>query len=436
MNCPAKPRPIQQREMKITICAFDTPNSLDGPTTWIKRLLPYLKEKNIETRIIFLAANSKDLPAYNFFVKEGFACKLIYWELFNDEKVLAILEDVKNNRPDIFISNYFAIPHEAAKWIKRAGIPTVTVLHNDNKYHYDLVKKYAANNNADDMSAVVCVSNLIHELSVQTAPLHNCIRYIPYGAPVTDDVAEMNDNDEILKVVYAGRIEEKQKRISEVTKAFCKAAKEVPGTIFTMYGHGHAVPAVEEIIATEGKGLPVSFKGKLKSTEVQAHLAQNHVYVLLSEFEGLPIALMEAMSCGLVPICTYMRSGISDLITDAVEGFLVKDRSDEFVAAIKKLKESKDLWRKMSVAARQKIISSYSVEACSAQWIKLFQELSANAGKKTELVVPPLQELRKIVLDKEFYKQNNPRPATVLVPLYKAKNFLGRMKRNLLKAKV
>ena len=421
--------------MKITICAFDTPNNLDGPTTWIKRLLPYLKENNIETRIIFLAANSKDLPAYNYFVKEGFACKLIYWELFNDEKVLAILDDVKKHRPDIFISNYFAIPHEAAKWIKRAGIPTVTVLHNDNKYHYDLVKKYAANNNEDDMSAVVCVSNLIHELSVKAAPLHNCIRYIPYGAPVTDAVAEMNDGDEILKVVYAGRIEEKQKRISDVTKAFCKAAKEVPGTIFTMYGHGHAVPEVEEIIATEGKGLPVTFKGKLKSTEVQAHFAQNHVYVLLSEFEGLPIALMEAMSCGLVPICTYMRSGISDLITDEVEGFLVKDRSDEFVGAIKKLKESKELWRKMSFAARQKIITSYSVEVCSAQWIDLFHELLTSAGPKKELILPPTSELRKIVLDVEFYKQNNPRPNAVLVPLYKAKKFLGRLKRNMLKSK-
>ena len=56
--------------MKITICAFDAPNNLDGPTTWIKRLLPYFKEKNIESRIIFLAANDKDLPAYNYFVKE------------------------------------------------------------------------------------------------------------------------------------------------------------------------------------------------------------------------------------------------------------------------------------------------------------------------------------------------------------------------------
>jgi colanic acid/amylovoran biosynthesis glycosyltransferase len=420
--------------MKVTICAFDAPNNLDGPTTWIKRLLPYFKEKNIESRIIFLAANDKNLPAYKYFVDEGFECKLIYWELFNDEKVKAILEDVKQFPPDIFISNYFAIPLEAGKWIKKAGIPTVMVLHNDNKYHYDLVKKYAANNDESDVSSVVCVSNLIQQISQQTAPQHKSIKYIPIGAPVTDEIAELS-NDGELKVVYAGRIDEKQKRISDVAHAFCLAAKKIPGTSYTIYGDGPAVPAVQEILDTNGKGLPVRFEGKLKSTEVQVHLLQNQVFVLLSEFEGLPITLMEAMSCGLVSICTNMRSGISDLITNNVEGILIDDRKDEFVAAIKKLKENSDLWKQMSKAARQKIIQSYSIETCSNQWIDLLKQLVADAGKRAELIIPSSKKLKKIRLDEEFTRQNNPRPAEILVPFYKTKYMLGRLKRNLFKSK-
>ena len=419
--------------MKVTICAFDAPNNLDGPTTWIKRLLPYLREKNIESRIIFLAANDKDLPAYNYFVKEGFECKLIYWELFNDEKILAILNDIKQFRPDIFITNYFAIPLESGKWIKKAGIPTVMVLHNDNKYHYDLVKKYAANNDESDVSSVVCVSNLIQEISQQAAPQHKSIKYIPIGAPVTSEVAGLSADGE-LKVVYAGRIDEKQKRISDVAHAFCLAAKAVPGTSYTIYGDGPAVPAVREILNTVGKDLPVQFKGKLKSTEVQAHLLQNQVFVLLSEFEGLPITLMEAMSAGLVSICTNMRSGISDLITNNVEGVLIDDRKDEFVAAIKKLKENAGLWKQMSQAARQKIIRSYSIETCSDQWIALLKQLVADAGKRSELILPSKKELKKVRLDDEFKRQNNPRPAEILVPFYKTKYMLGRLKRNLFKS--
>ncbi len=420
--------------MKITICAFDAPNNLDGPTTWIKRLLPFLKENNIETRIIFLAANHKDLPAYNYFINEGYQCKLVYWELFNDEKIQAILNDVKQFPPDIFIANYFAIPLTAARWIKKTGIPTVMVLHNDNKYHYDLVKKYAANNDESDVSAVVCVSNLIHEISSKTAPLHQCIRYIPYGAPITPEAATISA-DGILNIVYAGRIDEKQKRISEVTQAFCKAAREVPGTSYTIYGDGPAVPAVQEILNTAGKDLPVRFKGKLKSTEVQAHLLQNQVFVLLSDFEGLPITLIEAMGCGLVPICTHMRSGISDLVTDSVEGFLIDDRNEGFVAVVKKLKENPALWIQMSKAAREKIVASYSIETSSRQWASLLQELSANAGKKSPLVFPSAKELKKIRLDEAFHRQNNPRPAGILIPFYKTKYLLGRLKRNLFKSK-
>lgn len=416
--------------MKVTICAFDAPNNLDGPTTWIKRLLPYFKEKNIESRIIFLAANDKDLPAYKYFFDEGFACKLIYWELFNDEKILAILNDVKQFPPDIFITNYFAIPLEAGNWIKKAGIPTVMVLHNDNKYHYDLVKKYAANNDESDVSSVVCVSNLIQQISQQTAPLHKSIKYIPIGAPVTSSVAGLSADGE-LKVVYAGRIDEKQKRISDVAHAFCKAAREIPGTSYTIYGDGPAVPVVQEILNTAGKDLPVLFKGKLRSTEVQAHLLQNQVFVLLSEFEGLPITLMEAMSCGLVSICTNMRSGISDLITNNVEGILIDDRKDEFIAAVKKLKQNPVLWTDMSQAARQKIVKSYSIETCSNQWIDLLKQLVADAGKRSELIIPSSKELKEIRLDEEFKRQNNPRPAEILVPFYKTKYMLGRLKRNL-----
>jgi colanic acid/amylovoran biosynthesis glycosyltransferase len=420
--------------MKVTICAFDAPNNIDGPSTWIKRLLPYLKEKNIESRIIFLAANDKDLPAYKYFVDAGFECKLVYWELFNDEKVLAILNDVKQFPPDIFITNYFAIPLEAGKWIKKAGIPTVMVLHNDNKYHYDLVKKYAANNDESDVSSVVCVSNLIQQISQQTATQHKSIKYIPIGAPVTSEVAALSDDGE-LRVVYAGRIDEKQKRISDVAHAFCLAAKEIPGTSYTIYGDGPAVPAVQEILNTAGKDLPVQYKGKLRSTEVQAHLLQNQVFVLLSEFEGLPITLMEAMSCGLVSVCTNMRSGISDLITNNVEGILINDRKHEFVAAIKTLKDNPALWIQMSEAARQKIVNSYSIETCSKQWIDLLKELVANAGKRSELIIPPLNELKKIRLDDEFKRQNNPRPVEILVPFYKTKYMLGRLKRNLFKSK-
>jgi len=88
----------------------------------------------------------------------------------------------------------------------------------------------------------------------------------------------------------------------------------------------------------------------------------------------------------------------------------------------------------MSQAARQKIIRSYSIETCSDQWIALLKQLVADAGKRSELILPSKKELKKVRLDDEFKRQNNPRPAEILVPFYKTKYMLGRLKRNLFKS--
>ncbi|QUV81159.1 glycosyltransferase [Chloracidobacterium sp. D] len=62
------------------------------------------------------------------------------------------------------------------------------------------------------------------------------------------------------------------------------------------------------------------YVGLVDNARIQALMAEHHMFVLLSDYEGLPIALMEAMATGLVPICTAMRSGIGQLVVDGVTG--------------------------------------------------------------------------------------------------------------------
>jgi colanic acid/amylovoran biosynthesis glycosyltransferase len=419
--------------MKITFCAYDAPNNIDGPTAWMKRLLPYLRMNGVEIRIIYFAANHKDLSAYNYFNHLGFQCKIIYWELFYEEKVMAILEDIKNYPPDIFIPNYFPFAFSAAKWIKRCGIPTIMILHNDNNFHHALVEEYAAQNNDDDVSAIVGVSKLITETIYNQTTRHDNIYCIPYGAPVPQKIA-VNPAGKELNLVYAGRIVEPQKRISEVTRAFCKVAKEIPGTSCTIYGSGRSEPEMKKILNTEGKGLPVKYGGKLESGLVQQYLLQNHVFVLLSDYEGIPISLMEAMGCGLVPVCSNIRSGMTELIENGKNGILVNDRNDAFVQAIKMLKDDPIKWQSLSIAAREKIITEYSEDVCNRNWLDLLKQLLENAGQKKILQIPSMKELKKqIAVRKEFKEYSMRTPFVLLIPLYKTKFLLGRIKRRIFK---
>lgn len=396
----------------------------------MKRLLPYLRNNGVEIRIIFFAAHSKDLPAYQYFVNDGFECKLIYWELFNEEKIVEILGDIKKYPPDIFIPNYFPAACYAARWVKQSGIPTVCILHNDDEFHLKLIDVFASGEEENKVSAIIGVSELLTTIIKDHQPVNIQVEFLPYGAPVPEKKVTLN-NGETVKLVYIGRMMEKQKRITDVAKALCRVAKEIPNTECVLYGSGKDLDKVLDILNTDGKGLPVHYGGNLETTEVQSHLLQNHIFVLLSDYEGLPISLMEAMACGLVPVCSNIRGGMTELITPNETGFLVDDRNDDFLNTIKKIRSDYDLWRKISAKARKKIIENYSDDICNSQWLNFLKELKANSGSKGSISIPSVSELRSLYYPPEFRRLSNPMPPGVLTPLYKLKQWGGRIKRNL-----
>jgi colanic acid/amylovoran biosynthesis glycosyltransferase len=406
---------------------------MDGPTSWMKRLLPYLRQHGIETRILFIAAHSRPLPAYDYFTAAGFACELIYWELFNEEKILRILKDIQQYPPDIFIPNYFPEACHAAKWVKAAGISTVCVLHNDDEFHLELTKVFAANNKPPELDVIVGVSKLIAAMVQDQQPHPSvAVKCIPYGAPLPPAVTTLAD-DEPLKLVYAGRMVEPQKRISEVARAFCRVAAEVPGTECTLYGSGRELHLALEVLEKQGKDLPVRYGGHLETAAVQPHLLQNHIFVLLSDYEGIPIALMEAMGCGLVPVCLNIRSGMTELIENDVTGYLVDDRGDAFVEAIRKLQQDYALWRRLSAAARNRMSSNYSGDVCNRQWLDMLTELAAGRKNYLPVVIPAMEDLRQLYYPDAFKRSSNPMPSFFMANRFRLKAWLGRIKRRLLK---
>ncbi len=61
-------------------------------------------------------------------------------------------------------------------------------------------------------------------------------------------------------------------------------------------------------------GNKLKYGGILSPYDIYKTLLKYNVFVLLSDYEGMSTSLMEAMACGLVPICTNIRSGTSEII--------------------------------------------------------------------------------------------------------------------------
>lgn len=78
------------------------------------------------------------------------------------------------------------------------------------------------------------------------------------------------------------------------------------------------------------------------------------LFVFMSHQEGLPVALMEAMACGLPAVCSNIR-GNTDLIEDGVTGLLANNTPEEVAQSISKMKNDTALRNRVASAALQKI---------------------------------------------------------------------------------
>jgi glycosyltransferase involved in cell wall biosynthesis len=89
--------------------------------------------------------------------------------------------------------------------------------------------------------------------------------------------------------------------------------------------------------------------------------------------EGIPVALMEAMSAGL-PVVATSTGGIPELVDSGNNGFLVSPRdADALASALTRLAEEPVLRRRMGESARRTILEGFSQQACAAALVDLIR---------------------------------------------------------------
>ena len=105
-------------------------------------------------------------------------------------------------------------------------------------------------------------------------------------------------------------------------------------------------------------------------TEVMPWLSAMDIFMMTSEFEGLPIALLEAMSMECVVMSTN-AGGVGEVIQDKKDGFLVGVADwKELAIPLQQLIQSPQLIKSWGAKARERVIESFSVK-------KMTQELEA-----------------------------------------------------------
>jgi glycosyltransferase involved in cell wall biosynthesis len=357
--------------MKVGFATYDTPTDVGGVSSWLQRLLPRLQDVGIDVEAHVLAYGGQ--PGINCagFAAQGIPYHCRPWEDDTKKAAQNCLKILEESQPDVYVPNCILPAYYAAGYARQQGIHTVGVLHSDDPFYWGLVDEFVNGLPARRLSAVVAVSNFLLEAIMKSTKRHNLItRRIGCGVPLPAESAE--PPKDIFRMIYTGRLVEEQKCISEVARALCSVVKQNPGTEAWIVGDGKDRVNVEQIIATCGVDPKrVKLLGRVAVSEIYSVLRQCHAFVLLSDYEGLPISMLEAMATGVVPVCLDMRSGIREAIQPGFNGLIVKDRQEDFYAAILSLIKEPPLWAKLSANARRTVHQKFSEAAGAAAWTEL-----------------------------------------------------------------
>lgn len=151
-----------------------------------------------------------------------------------------------------------------------------------------------------------------------------------------------------------------QKRLVEWLEVFSEAVKLNPHLFGVIVGDG---PLKEEVYATRKR---LGLEGEVLLPGLQTNtldwFSSMDIFMMTSEFEGLPIALLEAMSCECAVVSTN-AGGVGEVIRQGIDGELVGvDEWRDLPQILLKLGKDKSLLAQYKVNARKRVLEAFSLQ--------------------------------------------------------------------------
>jgi len=175
-------------------------------------------------------------------------------------------------------------------------------------------------------------------------------------------------------VISVGSMHDDRKSFDIQIKLWSKISKAHPKWVLNIYGSGKGMNKLQSLVDSLNLNKNVILYGN--SNTMEKHYLDSSIFLFTSKAEGLPMVLIEAQSYGIPCVSFDCPTGPSDIITDAKNGFVVK-QNDVLTLEEKicKLIENEKLRKEMGKNARENA-KLYSPESISKLWTKLFNKIT------------------------------------------------------------
>jgi len=270
------------------------------------------------------------------------------------------------------------IPGMIISWL--AGVPMRLASHHGKvenvpqwleSLHLQIIQRFA--------SVIVAVSSEVQGYLVSTGIDPKRIVLIPNGIrlPTLDRQKEADlrlklalRKDQIV-LISIGRLVYQKAHIFLV-RAMQAIRAEWPEVVLYIAGEGPLRSDLEQQIGDLKLSQQVYLLGN--RNDVPTLLSIADIFVLSSRWEGLSMAMLEAMGAGLPVVATEVE-GMGEVIQQNIQGLLVPpEDADALAGALLELIKHPALRNKMGLEARQRIEKSYTTELMCEKYLKVMLE--------------------------------------------------------------
>lgn len=189
------------------------------------------------------------------------------------------------------------------------------------------------------------------------------------GIPLKNNVSHVYSDKNPVRLISVARFSE-QKDHESLLKALSKVKSK--RWSLTLVGKGPKLDEVKNLSVELGISEMITFTGE--RLDVDTLLAESDIFILISNWEGFPISILEAMREGL-PVLASDVGGVSESVIDGKTGYLVpRGDVDAIVNKLSELLDNTALRSQYGQAGKQFFLANFSFSAMYNKTLSLYEK--------------------------------------------------------------
>lgn len=369
-------RADERKRMKTRVCILLPYFCNGGAEVMVSRLAANLDLERVDVEVVCIYGDEQNNWAEKNIISHGVKIKFLgKGKGFSLKTIQKLNREFDEFKPNVIHTHLSACVY-CAPWILAHRVIMLHTIHNIPEFELIKPKRMVMSWMYKLHKAVpVAISHEIQSMMIKYYALSQKPELIYNPVDVKQfEIPPKAHNT--INLITAGRLSA-QKNQKMLIDAFSLVAKTRSDVRLKILGDGPLKEELRAQIITNSLENVVQLMGNVDN--VADCFAESDIFVLSSDYEGLPLVVLEAMAAGL-PIIATDVGGVRDIVTD--NGILVESRNcDALDDAILKLINDEKLRIQMGVCSR-KNVQQYDSKIIAEKYTQLYEKYSTNKEEK------------------------------------------------------